>query len=448
MCSNEVFTGEEIKCLEEDNIFLPTPPGSHTRGKRKVSASLMSSPSSSISSSSSSASVRTWNFRPSTINIDIPTEEESAAVLEYLGFKTSVASEIFQRYAGRPDPQYCPDDLLDYAFGQISVLKTPSYRTMDIREAMDRAGLNLQIQSAIADPAFSDILWTRDLHFWVKDTIETNLATLRSRQLLLKRHARERLAHKNKRKKRSSVQGLFSSQEGPARQGPEQAAFTSTINMTTSDFNLPAAHVALSETEPPILPNHVVLYKGKAYWDLRETLRIIQDDGSIDMTTLATPAGGDFNSNFNAHYWIPEKDTGQRYQQWAALRSPTSDTCLIRIQVSNDFIERLSFAGMWFSPDWREFVWHCKQEKDPPPKFDYLRNVDVIKGHICTGTTRAIRQIAAADVQTHISRAQLVPCTSTGRPAIQWMFQKSGSIKLLADEIRGKTHIEIFAALT
>jgi hypothetical protein len=212
--------------------------------------------------------------------MDIPIEEESAAVLEYLGFKTSMASQIFQRYANRPDPELCPDDLLDYAFGQISVLKTDAYRAMDIKEAMNYAGLNLQMQSAIADPTFSDILWTRDLYFWVKDTIQTNYATLCSRQELLKRHARNRIAHKNKRRKRTSVQGLFSPEEGPAREGPEPAAVTTTINVTAQDFHLPSAHIALSEDGPPPRPNHVLLYKGKAYWDLRGSRRIIRDDGA------------------------------------------------------------------------------------------------------------------------------------------------------------------------
>ncbi|RLL92900.1 hypothetical protein CFD26_100632 [Aspergillus turcosus] len=41
-------------------------------------------------------------------------------------------------------------------------------------------------------------------------------------------------------------------------------------------------------------------------------------DGSIDMSTLSTPSGGDFNSSFNAHYWSPEKGTAE--QEWGARR--------------------------------------------------------------------------------------------------------------------------------
>jgi hypothetical protein len=119
---------------------------------------------------------------------------------------------------------------------------------------------------------------------------------------------------------------------------------------------------------------------------------------------------------------------------------------LIQIQVSNAFIERLRSAGIWFLADWKELVWTCRQEIKLPPKFDYLRTVDLIKGHICTGMTRTIARIAAADVQTRISRDQLIHCPSTRRPAIQWMFWKPETLELLAGEIRGKMHIEITAA--
>lgn len=194
------------------------------------------------SSSSSSASVRTWNFQQSALDTEIPIEEESPAVLEYLGFERSTANEIFERFVGRPEPGQCPDGLLDYAYGQIAALGTRYYE-MDIQEAMAQVGLTEQIRSAIADPAFSDLLWTRDLHFWVKDTIDTNYGTLLNRQELLKRHAGHRIEHKGKRAKRSSVQGVFDSGEGSASEAP-QPGVSATINMTAQDFQLPADHVA------------------------------------------------------------------------------------------------------------------------------------------------------------------------------------------------------------
>jgi hypothetical protein len=329
--------------------------------------------------------------------MDIPIEEESAAVLEYIGFEKSTASEIFERYAGRPDPDQCPDDLLDYACAQISLLKTKSYRDMDMQEAMARVGLTQQIQTAIADPAFSDILWTRDLHFWVKDTLETNYATLFRRQELLKRPARYRIAHKNKRRKTL-----------------EPATVTATVNIDvmTQDFlQLPSAHVAVLKGDVPTRPDHVLLYKGKAYWDLRGwgSQRLIRADGSIDLSRLSTDAGGDFNSKFNALYWTPDKEMAERYRRWAARRCPRSETCLIQIQIPNTFIGRLRSAVIGSSADWKEFVWTCKQTDSF--NFDYLGDVDLIKGHISTGMS-------------------LSPiCVEMDRPALQWMFWKDKTLR-------------------
>lgn len=315
---------------------------------------------------------------------------------------------------------------------------------VDSKEAMSQVGLKRQIQTAITDPAFSDILWTRDLHYWVKDTIEINYATLRSRQELFKRHARRRIAHKNKRNKRASVQELFSEKaSAPETLEPAVPDFTATINMTTQDFHLPPNHVALVDDDIATHPNHTILYKGKAYWDMRGSQQLIRDDGSVDMSTLSTPPGADLNSTFNAYYWTPDKETAERYREWAARRCTGSDTCIIKIQVSDAFLERLRTAGIWYSSDWKELVWNCRREIDPPSRFDNFRDVDLIKGHICSCVSRIIQRISPTDVQTRITRDHVMHCPS---PATQWMFCKADTVNRLAEEIRGKIHIEIFAA--
>lgn len=180
---------------------------------------------------------------------------------------------------------------------------------------------------------------------------------------------------------------------------------------------------------------------------MRGSHELIRADGTVDMSTLATPPGGDFISTFNGHYWTLEKETAERYREWAARRSPGGDTCLIEIQVAKTFVERLLFAEMWFSANWKEFVRTCKNEQNLPSKFHYsTRDLDLIIGHICTGVSRAITRIAAADVQTRISRDQVMLLRSTNRPAIQWMFARPEAISLLEAEVRGKMHIDIFAA--
>ncbi|KAE8147656.1 hypothetical protein BDV25DRAFT_159827 [Aspergillus avenaceus] len=435
----EVLTAEELVCLEDDAIILPQHPSLHGTGKRQVSASLISSPStisthsSTISSSSSSsASIRTFNFQPSTISTEIPLIREGPAILEYIGFDAPTSHDIFHRYAARPFPNECPDSLLDYACGQVSHLNLARYAELPLDEAMTRIGVKAQIRAAIADPEFTDLLYTEGLVFWLEDTLKTNYATLLSRQHLLKRHAHHRLAHKKKR--RASLEDIFRPQE--------TLAVTATINMTSRDFNLPENHVAIREGDPPALSNHVTLYKGKAFSGLQTTRRIIRDDGTVDFIPLSSPICGDFNSIEPAYYWTPEKDTAERYRAWASLRCPDSETCIIQIQLSRPFLNSLKSEANWFSDNWKEFVWCCRQGQPVPDRLDHLLNAELIWGHICTGHTD---NLLALPGFAHMTRDHLLRRYSTGRPAPQWMFRLSTGQRL-ANEVKGKLHFDIFAA--
>ncbi|GAD92740.1 hypothetical protein NECHADRAFT_94396 [Paecilomyces variotii No. 5] len=397
-----IFTQEEVDLLEKEDILQPELLTTSTTGKRKVSAVFsLPSDSSISSSSSSSASVKIRDFNPSTTyTFDLPLDPDSVDALEWVGFVPSTAKEIFERYSGRPDPEQCPDSLVDYAFTHIAVLWERQCKNMSLRQAMTYIGINQQIQDAITNPEFSDIFWTQDLHYWVKDTLEMNFATLFSRQKLLKNHAGRRLNRK-KKQKRASLQEAFQHDE-PAQ--PQHV--TATINMTPQDFRFPAAHIAI-DSKSTILADHVVLYKEKGFRDLKIPRTIIENDGSIDLWSLRTTEGGDFNSREQAHYWTPEKDTAERYRKWAALRSPNTETCIIEIQISRDLLDSWKSAELWYSRDWRRYVWLCRQGKRVIDKeYEYLFKPDkvgVVKGHICTGVSEAIMEIREEDVESKMT---------------------------------------------
>ncbi|KAL1881648.1 hypothetical protein Plec18167_003246 [Paecilomyces lecythidis] len=446
--SNEIqagvggFTHEEIDILEKEDILQPELLTTSTTGKRKVSA-MFSPPSdfSTSSSSSSSASVKIWDFNPSTTyTFDLPMDPDSVDALEWVGFVPSTAKVIFERYSERPDPGQCPDSLADYAFAHISALSARQCENMSLRGAMNYVGINQQMQDALTNPEFSDIFWTQDLHYWVRDTLEMNFATLFSRQELLKNHAGRRLNRK-KKQKRASLQDTFQHDE-PAQ--PQHV--TATINMTPQDFQFPAAHVAI-QSSSTILPDHVVLYKGKGFRDLKMPRTIIRNDGSIDMRSLQNDAGGDFNPDELAHYWTPERDTAERYRRWAASRAPNSETCIIEIQVSRDLLDSWQSAELWYSRDWRRYVWLCRRlEMDE--EYNYLfqpDKVDVVKGHVCTGISEAIIKIHEEDVENKMTEDSVLKCDST-RKAIQWSFLRH-TWKQLSTDIRGKIHFEIFGPI-
>lgn len=118
------FTADELQVLEQAGIFKGNPFG----GKRKISARLLT-PSdsdsygslSSSSSGASSASLRLKGFiDPSSAkDFELPTDKESVAALEFMGFTQATAQEIYQRWEARPDPEQNPYPFLEHASGQL-----------------------------------------------------------------------------------------------------------------------------------------------------------------------------------------------------------------------------------------------------------------------------------------------------------------------------------------
>ncbi|CAG7995905.1 unnamed protein product [Penicillium salamii] len=442
-----VFTLEQIRCLEEAAILLPEPQP-NASGKRKVSAAFSaprsvssSSTSSSSSSSSSSASVATHGFQPNVIRtFDIPLAEESVEVLEYVGFIPDVARLIYDRYYGRPSPSQNPDDLMAYVTAHLASLNRRQYDNMSHQEALADVGLTRQIQEAITDPRFSHIFGTQTLTYWAQDTVKVNYAALLRQQKLLQSHAIKRIAHKKKHKRPRHEPNR--EDQGPSEQEP----VTATIDMTPRDFQFPEAYVMV-QPDANILADHISLFKGKAYDELQPAGDIIESDGTVNLRPLNTLGGGDFNSDFNAQYWTPEYETAEEYRKFAERRSARADTCIIHIQIPRPFIDSLRMENLWYSPNWKEYVWTCRRQAPPHSKFDHLQpgQADIVRGPICSTLSTQLVRIRREDVQSHITEDNVMRLRS-GRKASQWVFVHRDVIGRLAQQIRGKMHFIIFEA--
>ncbi|CAG8888722.1 unnamed protein product [Penicillium egyptiacum] len=345
--------------------------------------------------------------------------EESVEVLEYIGFIPDVARLIYDRYCNRPSPAQNPDDLMAYVSGHLASLNLRQYDHMGHQEALAHVGLT--------------------------HTVETNYAALLSQQQLLQSHANQRMAHKRRHKRPGHEPRHEPSrhEQGPSQQQP----VTATINMTPQDFQFPDAYVMV-QPDADILAEHISLYKGKSHVELRQPGDIIESDGRVNLSTLRIPPGGDFNWNFNAHYWTPEKETAEEYREFAARRCPTADTCIIHIQVPQSFINSLRWENLWYSPNWKEYIWTCRREQMPHPKFDYLwqpGQADIVRGPICSTISTQIVRIRKENVQSRISEDHVMRLPS-GKKASQWVFIQGDTINRLAEQIRGKMHFIIFEA--
>lgn len=217
---------------------------------------------------------------------------------------------------------------------------------------------------------------------------------------------------------------------------------TATLNMTSEDHHLPKTYVTV-QAASPILPDQCVLYKAKAAAEIGEP-QWIEDDGSHDLRATSSYSGCDFNWERSAWYWTPEVETAEQYRAWSSRRCSCSDTWVIRIQILMTFINSLRQSNLWFSKDWKEYVWHCKKKLPPPAKYDLYCQGDLIKGHICTGVQSSVARIKKEEVQTRMTEENVLT-TACGK-ATQWAFIRYDSAMRLGMEIRGKIHIEIIAA--
>jgi hypothetical protein len=436
------FSVDEIQMLEEERILLPPPSG--LPGKRKISASFLKPPSShgSISSSSSSSgSVASVSFKHHALdlnsNLEIPLTEESPEALEFFGFTIEAAQEIYDKFHRRPQDEPFADDLLEWAYARANSLNSPPLSNLQPNEALTRIGIKKSLRDGILDANFRHIFETQTLLYWVKDSLEINYWTLVGLQGRLKEHAAK---GKAKKAKRGSISDVF-----PAV-GSSSSEPTAIITLGSSSSSLPKAYVAVQEP-PPLLDDHVVLYTGKAASPLVAGVQWVQDDGTLNMLALASSNFRDFNLDRAAWYFTPERETAETYRGYAARRHENSETWLIRIQVPTTFMNSLSIKNIWYGPEWREFVWHCRNTKQPPSNYDSFCNTgpgcaEVIRGSICSAISRKVMKIKKHQIHELMTEQEVVMKCGT-QNAVQVAFVQKDVANRLGEQIKGKIHIEV-----
>lgn len=254
-----------------------------------------------------------------------------------------------------------------------------------------------------------------------------------------KKQARKSLPH--------DLEGFFGSQGEPSNVpvlDPNEAA---SLSSDPKAWAFPKAHVRIG-APVAALPNHTTLYKGRATLD-GMIHPLIQADGTIDLRALNTRAGGDFNSSQVTSYWTPEVETAEKYRGYAARRDLSAETWILSIQVPNAFVSTLKRASLWYSADWKQYVWMCRDEMLVlPKKFDALADAQLIIGHICCKLQHIMNRIKAENVQEKIDADF---CVYYKRPdgkmakSIQWAFCGGETILQLSKQVKGKLHFDIHA---
>lgn len=252
--------------------------------------------------------------------------------------------------------------------------------------------------------------------------------------------------HKKKKMSRPSLPAEFErGQSGPSDEPVGEPTESMSVSTIPQELGFPKDSVRIG---PPAaaLEDHDILYKGRRASDQEDT-PLIAPDGSIDLTGIETLPGGDFNARGLATYWTPERETAEVYRGYAQRRDRMAETWIISIQVPRSFTATLRKKSLWYSADWKEYVWHCRRRKILPSKFDSLSKADVIQGHICRKLQPLIAKSKPNDVQTTINedfcllyqRAPNQMAKST-----QWAFSNDRARAELQKAVRGKLHIDVY----
>lgn len=415
------FPFEETHALEHDDVF-----GSRTgSGKRIVSTAVLcgfwNAFGSSLSLAAGGVTVRFSGYdrhQQRQGGFEMPTAAISANALEFIGFDQSTAKSVYERFMNRPDPSINIDSFLDYATSQVQriwVLKSADYTD---REAMARVGLTIDFQDRMLDPDFTAVYETETLLFWVLDTLKVAYTALEQMHERLKHHVKVIKA-------------------------------TVAISQPSEGHSLPANFISV-ETEPalPSPLEYVVLYKATSALEMGVN-PWIYDDGTIDMNVMSSFPGGDFNYRSMVHYWTPEREVAELYREWAQRRCPYSQAWIVRICVPISLINSIPTAELWYSPDWKEFVWYCRRKKRPPEKFNCLdsenRDIGLIKGNISTKMAQQVAHIRKEDVRSMINDDFVLHNPITGSMGTHWVFTIPSIIDRLGIEIRGRIHIDVTA---
>ncbi|KAH8722390.1 hypothetical protein GQ44DRAFT_829080 [Phaeosphaeriaceae sp. PMI808] len=358
------------------------------------------------------------------LDLEIPLSESSPEAFEFYGFTPQVAQDIHHNYCRRPtDSPFDEDEILPWAYGHAHSLNLLPLSSLSPDEALAHIGIKKSLRDGILDPRFRHIFETQSLLFWVKDSLRINYWTLVGLQTRLKEHV---------------LPSADSSSSQPS----------ATISSASSSKHLPKACIVVQEPAP-VLDDHVVLYKSKAAAEMIDEFQWIQDDGTLNMRALISARNGDFNLHSYVWYFTTKRETAEEYRKFIARRHENSETWLIRLQVPKKFLNNLKIQHLWYGPDWREYVWHCRTGARPPSKYDLfwqtgLGDVQVIQGAICSAVSRKVQKTAKDKIHELMTQQEVV-MKCGNQNASQVAFLQPDVVENLGVIIQGKIHIEVFA---
>lgn len=326
-------------------------------------------------------------------------------------------------------------------------------------ETMVQIGISAELRAAILLPEFSDIRFTSTCKFWVWDAMETRYYALRAldRQLkTAKSHIEDAARHQRKRRKAGSISSIPTQPSPSSRKSrPSLPALPASpespispphheVELELEQQQTSKPEVATVSEAPMKLDGHVMIWRGgRREWNIPF---YNESTGEISIPAVSM-LPGDFAGDRRLAYFTPQRETADRYAQWAKNKGPNAEVVIIQIAVPNSFVEALSREYLWFGDTWKEVVWYSRRGLELPKKLRYIEQKDLLLGHIASGKVVKYEKLEA---HTQIKERDILQVQSGGQDvkAIQWVFSTHKARDGFKENCRSKVWIHSAGTLS
>jgi len=308
---------------------------------------------------------------------------------------------MYSRYKDHScsSPEAINYDFLSFIHGHIIQVNLWTFSRLSNAEKMKKLGIRKEISDAILDERFRGVFGTQSLEYWIEDTIRINYATL------------------------LRLQDQVDDQETDLGYEGYLERCIVPESLSEAEDGYTTLYKALSSTEPLFL-----------------------EDGTLDISSLTSPRGNDFNYFQSAIYLSPQRSVAENFRQYISIRCPYASTLLLKINIPNALLVSLQSEELCYGEHWKQFIWHCKNKTPLPQHLRYLGRADLIKGHICTKPPAQFARLEHTDLKTGVSKSDVF-VLDDGEKGVQWCFNED-RFRGLMTGLRGGVHIEVFEPLS
>ncbi|EGX44103.1 hypothetical protein AOL_s00210g84 [Orbilia oligospora ATCC 24927] len=464
--------------FEELGLFKPI-----QGKKRKVSPSTISQGNSAASSDSTSRQFMPTNlidgssiFASAAIHqfkefIEIPVFLQSQETIEFIGFTSEKAQNIWNLWEGVPDNEKSSRTFLEFILefisdpgGSLQAINSDD----DWNAYMDNIGISSRLKTAILLPEYEIIRYTSSCEFWLLDSVECTYRALESlterfeisaeyfRSTSFEGSEKKRTRRARSLSKGPSLPSPTSRKQqnanSPARGDVERQdsdiSGNKAVNRLTTYYGDPdslsgqseaaeeEASMLVSTRKKFKLYRATNLSKAKAFYDEKTGLVREGRFGSIP---------GDLSGHSLLTYWTPQRKVADIYAGYLKHRTPISEVIVTEVEITEELVASLQPVYLWgqtdkgINPHFQEFTWSCRkgyQKNEMPSYLKYLTKCHLIIAHILTNKNVKYEKM---DSWKDIKVSDLLHTKIDGEEklGIQWAFRSSDAKSAFNEHCHG-----------